>query len=297
MPQQLHSECSLDAFFSDLFCPMVLRSRSLNTHRLYKTTINHFRKFKGDEPTLADLNDLTVNRYLKWFRDLPRSPASVNKERANVLAIWRFACRKGYVTIWPDVPMEREPERIPQAWSKSQLETLLRCCKHETGEIAGINAADWWTALHLVCWDTGERIGAVVGLLWDNVDLEKMSLLVRAETRKGGKRDRLYVISSDTKVALKKIYRPNAELVFPWPYVRNYIWNRYEKILAKAGLPTDRKSKFHRMRRSVASHAEAAGGNATELLDHSRRSVTVAYLDPRIVRKAQAVDVLFRLQK
>jgi integrase len=48
------------------------------------------------------------------------------------------------------------------------------------------------------------------------------------------------------------------------------------------------------MRRSVASHYEAAGGNATELLGHSSRSVTLAYLDPRIVPQQHAVDLLFR---
>jgi hypothetical protein len=44
----------------------------------------------------------------------------------------------------------------------------------------------------------------------------------------------------------------------------------------------------------VASHAEAAGMNATELLHHSTRKVTLAYLDPRIVKRPQAADVLFR---
>jgi len=294
MLESVSSASSLHSFYSDLFCPMVLRSRAANTHRLYETTIRHFRKFLCREPILSDLCDLTVNRYLKWFRDLPRSPASVNKERANVLAIWRFACRKGYVTVWPDVPMEREPERVPQAWTKSQLEKLLACCRHELGCIADINAADWWTALHLVCWDTGERIGGVIGLEWDNVDLQRATVLVRAETRKGGNRDRLYSLASDTVAALQAIKRRGAAEVFPWPYTRSYLWNRYEKLLLRAGLPADRKSKFHRMRRSVASHAEAAGGNATELLDHSRRSVTLAYLDPRIAKKSSAIDYLFR---
>jgi hypothetical protein len=46
------------------------------------------------------------------------------------------------------------------------------------------------------------------------------------------------------------------------------------------------------MRRSVASYFKQAGGDATELLDHSARSVTQAYLDPRIVTQVQAMDLL-----
>lgn len=60
------------------------------------------------------------------------------------------------------------------------------------------------------------------------------------------------------------------------------------------GLPDNRLYKFHAIRKSVASHYEAAGGNATELLGHTSRKITRAYLDPRIVRKKSAIDVLFR---
>ena len=35
-------------------------------------------------------------------------------------------------------------------------------------------------------------------------------------------------------------------------------------------------------------------GNATELLGHSSRKITRAYLDPRIVRRTSAIDLLFR---
>ena len=65
-------------------------------------------------------------------------------------------------------------------------------------------------------------------------------------------------------------------------------------VLRRAGLPIDRKRKFHCLRRTVASYYEAAGGNATEFLDHTTRRVTQAYLDPRIVPHADATRLLFR---
>jgi integrase len=73
-------------------------------------------------------------------------------------------------------------------------------------------------------------------------------------------------------------------LLFPWPYSPSTLYNHYSRLLRRAGLPDDRKSKPQRMRRSFASHLEAAGGNATAALKHSSRKVTErAYLDPRIV--------------
>jgi hypothetical protein len=46
------------------------------------------------------------------------------------------------------------------------------------------------------------------------------------------------------------------------------------------------------MRKSTASHFTAAGGNATELLDHSSVRVTKKYLDKRIVGEQSAADLL-----
>ena len=74
-----------------------------------------------------------------------------------------------------------------------------------------------------------------------------------------------------------------------------YLWKKFGDLLTVAGLPNDSRSKFHRIRKSVASHAEARGGNATAMLRHSKREVTEAYLDPTIAKQQQPSDVLFRL--
>lgn len=284
---------SIDEFYAVYYEPLKLRSRSDNTRRLYLTTLRTFQRFLGRVPLLMDLTDDQVNRYLTWFRKLPRAPASVNKERNNLLAIWRFAARKRFVDVWPDVDPEIEPKRVPQAWTEAQVFQLFAAIGQEPGWIAGIPAATWWKGLHLVGWDTGERIGAVTGVRWVDVDLTGRWVVCRAETRKGKREDRIYRLGEDTVAVLREMRRPY-ELVFEWPYCRSYIWEKYAVILRRAGLPADRWSKFHRLRRSVASHFEASGGDATALLGHSRRSITERYLDPRICVKQQAADVLFR---
>lgn len=198
------------------------------------------------------------------------------------------------VVEWPDVKPDVEPERVPRAWTVDQVARLLAACDAEPGELSGVPAGIWWRGLHLVAWDTGERIGAIRDLLWHHLDLYGRHVLVPAELRKGKRRDRLYKIAPDTVAVLSEMRSPPREKIFPWPYCRTYLWDRYDRILRRAGLPTDRTAKFHCLRRSVASHYEAAGGNATELLGHSTRSVTLAYLDPRIVPSKHAVDLLFR---
>ncbi len=94
--------------------------------------------------------------------------------------------------------------------------------------------------------------------------------------------------------ALRKLLATNGP-VFPWPYSSSTLWLRFTAILRTAGLPHDAKRKFHCIRKTVTSYAEARGGNATAMLRHSKRAATEAYLDPRVVTRQQPADVLFRL--
>ena len=288
---------SLREFYAAYFEPLRLRSRTDRTKALYQTTLRNLARFLERQPRLRDLTDDTINRYLSWFRGLGRSPFSVNKERANVLALWRFACRKGFVANWPDVDMEVEPRRLPMAWLAHEVKALFAACQKEPGRLCNVPASLWWSGLLLVIWDSGERISAVAGLRWPAVDLRSGWVIVAAELRKGRRSDRGYRLAPDTVEVLRAIKKQcRDDRVFPWPFSPNYLWLKFDKILERAGLPTDRRSKFHRIRRSVASYYEAAGGDATSLLDHSERKVTIRhYIDQRICPQKQAADVLFRL--
>ncbi|MGD9632533.1 MAG: tyrosine-type recombinase/integrase, partial [Pirellulales bacterium] len=167
----------------------------------------------------------------------------------------------------------------------------------ETLAVGAIEAPVFWRALMLVIWDTGERIGAVMALTWDRVDVEAGWVRFIAEDRKGATEDNLLPIALDTREALAELRaksRRRSGSVFEWPYHPTYIYNRLGRIMRRAGLPDTREYKFHVVRKSVASHYEAAGGNATDLLKHSSRKVTMTYLDPRIVKPTAPIDLLFR---
>lgn len=114
-----------------------------------------------------------------------------------------------------------------------------------------------------------------------------------AEVRKGGLCDRYFPLGADTIGTLNKIPR-TASGPFLGVICLGTIYNRFEVILKRAGLPADRRSKFHRIRRTTLSHYKAAGGDAQALAGHSSGRVTALYLDPRIVRQPSAPDLLFR---
>lgn len=196
---------------------------------------------------------------------------------------------------WPDVKKLKEPRRIPDAWTASEVRRIWAAVDGLPGAVSGLPARYWWAALVSVIWDTGERIGAVLLLRWDDVS-EDGTVIFRAETRKGRTEDKLHKIHPTTIALLRRLVGQDESLVFPWDRSRCQVWAHYARILHRANLPTDRRRKFHALRRTVASFYEAAGGNATELLGHSSREVTRQhYLDPRIVGNVSAAcDVIFR---
>lgn len=286
-------QTKLTRLFDEFYKPLRLRSGSPRTANLYHLYIQHLDRFLGRPAVVADFTDDTLGRFAAWRRTT-KSVATVNGELAKLKALWTFACKCGVLKTWPTIEDEPEPIRVPMAWLESELATLWTACLATEGNVGELPAKDFWYALALVLWDTGERIGAVMQLRWENLDSNGGWLKVPAELRKGRVKERIYPLHKDTITAVAKLRRPKAKIMFPWPYNPQYLWHAWAKILDQAGLPTDRRSKFHRIRRSHASHAEAAGLNATELMGHESRRTTMGYLDPRITVQRRTTDVLFR---
>lgn len=280
--------------FEKLYRPHKLRLAAPSTLNWFRVNLRHFDRHLGRAALVSDLNDEAVAAFVASVIERGNSPCTANKARSNLLAVWRFLHRRNIVKNWPDVDALREPHRCPRAWTANELTRLFRACQKMPGTIGNVPAGAWWHTLHLVAWDSGERITALLGTYWDDLDLAGRWLHIPAERRKGKHADMLYRLHPETVRALRAASHPARPRVWPWPYHADYLWTRYAAVLKRAGLPADRHSKFHRMRRSVASHAKAAGLDATLLLGHSHPKVTAAYLDERIVTRPHAADVLFR---
>lgn len=259
-----------------------MRMSAESTVKQYRVTLRNLGRFLGHPPRISDLTDDTLQDAMAWFLGLGRTERGVNKLRSNVLTLWKFANRKGWIRTLPDVAPLVVPENPPRAWMQDELDRLFRQFKKLPGSVAGIPAWQFWTGLHLVMFDTAERIGALLQVPWANVSLSGKTMFCDAKTRKGKRAGIVHALHADTANLLRQIERPR-KLVFEWPYSPSYLWISLRKIIRDAGLPDDRSHRFHCMRRTTASMIEKAGGNATKLLGHSSRAVTLKhYLDPRI---------------
>jgi integrase len=262
----------------DFYAP--LTGVSDRTITLYGYTLRSWGEVLGRPPETTDLEELSVARFLaNRVREL--SAATAAKDRAQIRALWEFCARRRLCDTWPQVPRIIVPERIPEAWLTDEMKSILASAAQERGRIGGFPAAAVWKGILLLCYDTGERIASVVDVRAS--DVRGCNVIFRAEERKGRRRDILREISVECADSLLAIRRGPDDTAIPWDRHRTCLWRILKIILQRAGLPSDRRCKFHRIRKTTASYYEAAGGSAQRLLDHSSPAVTKKYLDPRIV--------------
>jgi integrase len=284
---------SLLEFFETIYAPLKLRGKSENTTRLYHCTLRSFAKFLQRQPTLGDLDDLSIARFLTK-RASERSAFTAEKERTQLLSLARFAHDRGLIKTRPCVPPATLPERIPTAWTIDQIRSLIRATDKEVGMVDGVPTSLYFRALVSVLWETAERIGAVMGT--QVLDYQNGMLLVRSEYRKGRKRDKLYSLTLETQHLVDQVCRgkKQGQAIFSWDKMKTLLWHSFGRIVKRAGLDGGRKTKFHMIRRSAATHYAARGGDATAMLDHSSPRIAKAYyVDPRFIETGpKPCDVL-----
>jgi len=147
---------------------------------------------------------------------------------------------------------------------------------------------------------TGMRKGALLGLLWQDVDFEKGFITLRGDTAKKGKTD-IIPLSEASRSVLNEIPRSGSEYVFPgknggrrWDFRRAAL-----RIKKKAALPDDFRP-LHGLRHTFASLLASSGNvdlyTLQKLLTHSSPQMTQRYAhlaDEAMKRAANVADSIF----
>jgi integrase len=277
------------------YFPVNTRINKQTTKNQYRCALRDFKQHLGHEPMPSDLSDDNISRLMRGMLDRGLKPKTVNERRGRLRALWEWMARKRKVEDFPFVKNLKCPKRLPRAWTRQELTTLFDACRTAPGRMKNkVLACDWWTALHLVLWDTGARIGEIIACEWDWLDTESGQLVVCAEVRKGADRDMAYVLHQSTLAVLMRIRALHKRLIFG-EVETNTLYYQYRKLRSRAGLPLGGQHGFHKMRRTVATWLQRGGHNATDVLKHSSPAVTRDhYLDPTIIGGIHPSEVLFR---
>lgn len=300
----------LQRFFSEVYRIYHPRLRSANSVTQYESVCRVLDRYhRSRNGQAATTQDFSVELILGAAAGLvqhptkPRTPATANRVIRTAVAMWREAAKRKYAPPLPDDPLPKytEPDRLPVAWSPEEFTRALQATEQETGYIGPVPASSWLLGLELFVFWTGARISAVMSTRTDTLDSVNGTVTIDADNQKH-RADGLYDLPLDLVELLLSwgIRERGLETIFgDWPYDRGqFSWRslnkRLEKILKRAGLPSSRRDKWHKIRRTHATQVAAKHGIAVaqKMLGHSSSRVTERYIDPRYVPRPKATEIL-----
>ncbi len=258
---------------------------------VYTAALAQFEAFLGRPPRVRDLTQDRLAAFLAWLAQ-SRKPDGANSYMRKLLALSRFAFRRRLLKHEPEIRLLKVPKEVPQAFRATQISSLLEAANLVQGEYSGIPARQYWFAKIQVLYWTGLRIGAAIQILRHNVDLEMGTIRVMGETQKQ-LNGQVFRVHPDCVEAIRQIWLPKRELLFPWPHTQRIMRLHFRKILKVADLPTTRYDLFQKIRRTTYSYSKLGGIDAGRQLGHSS-DMSRYYEDPTITQERQACDVLPR---
>jgi len=233
---------------------------------------------------LGDIGALQIERYKLDRLKQSASPATVNREVAllkhmfNKAEHWQLFFGRNPVK---GVKFLEEDNLQIRSLSEAEEEKLLECCSPYLQDLVKF-------AIH-----TGLRIGEILNLKWEEVDLENavIQMLVRKNRRM------LEVPLNDTALAVVNGWSGlrKCQYVFYNPETGGQwkdLWLGLNKACSKAGL---NDVTWHTFRHTFASRLTRSGADLVtvkELLGHSSVAVTMRYAHTNREAKRRAVGLL-----
>lgn len=242
-----------------------------------------FRERLGSTAVPERINARLVRAYLAWLTEQGYAKTTVNRRMAAVRSWFRFLCRQGTLHANPADGLRgpRQDKKLPHFLSSEQIEHLLAAPQGDEP----LSVRD--RAILETLYSAGLRVGELVGLNVEDIDLDTGTAIVRGK----GRRERLALLG---KPALKALAR--------WLSVRDSlgacaasqaavflnhrgtrltvrsVGRLLEKYLRQVGL--DPQTTPHTLRHTFATHLLDAGADirgVQELLGHRNLTTTQIY--------------------
>jgi integrase len=241
----------------------------------------------GAETPLAEITASRISDYkarrLAAVRKIGRGEAAVDRRLTAAavnrpLALLRHLLRLAHeeweaIEVVPRIRLEKEPQGRLRWLTQEEITRLLEAAaKSRNKELCGAV---------ILALNTGLRLGELLGLTWDRVDLSRG--VIRLELTKSGRR-REVPMNAASYAALVNLGPQSSGRVFKTRYIKT----AYNNAVEAAQLDD---VTFHTLRHTFASWAVMRGvalKELQELLGHSSLAMTMRYahLAPEHLRTA-----------
>ncbi len=257
------------------------------TVRNYEREVDQFAHFLAEEGITA-WDQVTPKHLQNWLSTLARegiSSASISRRLYEVRAFFRFLERHGYLEANPidGVKGPQLPQRLPRYLTVDEVTALMRAA----GGDSPYELRD--RAILELFYGSGIRLGELVGLNVEDVDLSRREIYVRQA--KGGE-ERIALFGRPAALALDAYLRQGRPaLIHPERPTSALFLNRYGRRLSRVSVTRivreyakragiEKNVTPHMLRHSFATHLMEGGADirvVQELLGHKSPQTTQIY--------------------
>ncbi len=275
--------------FSDEYISSLKITHSAAYVKTVQSAFNMFVKYTGNIP-LIKISPRLIDKFVIYTFSRSKPAAALYyrtlKAAFSKAVIWGYVPSNQFTKV--KLPRYQKPK--PAFIEQDQLNKIIAFIPGHLKDI------------YLFLFLTGLRLGELVSLKWNNVNLRERTLEIGDETfTTKSKQIRIIPICETAFNVLAnrvpKIYKKNGTYVFPkesgYHYSVNYLSKRFKKALRKAGLSENIKA--HSLRHSFASNLIKSGVSLfeiKELLGHRDISTTQIYTHIKIETLKTAVNKL-----
>jgi tyrosine recombinase XerC len=161
------------------------RDYSSATVRAYRSDLAQFGAFlRGRSPALlkdlSGIDPLVIRAFMAFLSESGESRASIARKLACMKSFFRYMVREGWLESNPARPVRapRQEKKLPRLLSEREIIILL-----ETPEVTSLKGKRDRAILELL-YATGMRVGEMVALDLESLDLTEGSIIVRGKGRK-----------------------------------------------------------------------------------------------------------------
>jgi len=246
---------------------LVARNRSPKTIRTFRSILESFLEYLGDKHVL-DISSWDVDGFLASLRRRGYKEGSIYTAAVAVKRFLEYiGCQRGLEGF--EYP--RRPKDLPRFLEPDDVRALIEAADNLRDKL-----------IVLLLYTTGMRVGELVKVKVDDIDLEDMSIRIRGK----GAKERVVFFNFETREVLEEYIKRNGlsdgDYLFPGrgsPHIHYVTVERVLKRLAKkAGIR--KKVTPHILRHSFATFALSRGMDIREiqeLLGHASLKATQVY--------------------
>ena len=268
------------------------RNVSVNTITAYRDDLESFVAFLTtdyfvlgrDQLDLGSVDHLAIRSYLAWLARRKLSRSSSARKLSALRSFFKFMMREGFVPANParGVSTPKREKFLPSVIQSSDIETLFEQADCE--KVLGVRDRAWMELLYA----SGLRIGELVGIDLDDIDLRSRLVKVRGK----GSKERIVPFGSKAESAIRAWLAARLELIRGHEDERQPLFVNYrgDRISARSvrrlfdryvrGASLRSGVSPHTLRHSFATHLLNAGADLRtiqELLGHASLSTTQKY--------------------